>query len=584
MAYQNGDTTLPDIFASYTIELYDVPEVDGFPIAIFSEQDDDGPASGSFTDLVFLDDFTRNAQLLARTDSLTQDSTFKVRVYGYMVKGLMAGKMVASTTNTADDLFNLPPGYSVNDDINDPNCGLPIDAVEDNIFVNCFEFRIGEPDSVQELNILLGESKYFYAISDPIDNTKLQIKEYNAENSIPSILPNDGISDAFNTDNFVEINSGDKAGIYWERKGAVISDEGEITTTDLPEGMIRVIGRYWEADQVYSVKLKASSSNRSGEIDIKVTKPERLGTEYAKAKDVFDNVINVDSLIIANAGKYGIPPQLLKAHISGEVYTKDFGPGIGEGFTPGYLYEPFTVEWWLRDDENDYVLKKEWKDNAFSVSSGSMGSGDAVPTHLHTEKQTYSANPVTIWEMVNKYSSITAATPSGDWNSYAKREDNSSELNFYNYEKPKPIYTKIVKFYEVSFSGDSIYIMANDSLANYLKYEWRGGLDSLYAQTRIASSYGFFQFLYTSAILSVRSGNGGANYSRSEIPEKLNEIEVNFRVTMIKYNELLKENTTSMWTKGYEQTWFELISNWNSKSEYSSNIYKKIKNFLPLDQ
>lgn len=56
----------------------------------------------------------------------------------------MAGKMVTSTTNTADDLFNLPPGYSVNNNINDPNCGLPIDAVEDNIFVNCFEFRIGD--------------------------------------------------------------------------------------------------------------------------------------------------------------------------------------------------------------------------------------------------------------------------------------------------------------------------------------------------------------------------------------------------------------------------------------------------------
>jgi hypothetical protein len=151
LAYQNGDTTLPDIFASYTMELYDVPEVDGFPIAIFSERDDDGPGSGSFTDLVSLDDFTRSASLLARTDSLTQDSTFKVRVYGYMVKGLMAGKMAAQTTNAANDLFNLPPGYSVNNDINDPNCGLPINAVEDNIFVHCLEFRIG--DEQPEINL-----------------------------------------------------------------------------------------------------------------------------------------------------------------------------------------------------------------------------------------------------------------------------------------------------------------------------------------------------------------------------------------------------------------------------------------------
>jgi hypothetical protein len=539
------------------------------------------PSGPNYSERVFLDDFTRNAQLLARTDSLTQDSTFKVRVYGYMIKGLMAGKMVsASFSNAADELFNLPAGYSVNNAITDPNCGLPIDAVEDNIFLNCFEFRIGE------LDILLGESKYFYAISDPNDNTKLQIKEYEAEDSIPSTLPSDGISDAFNTDNFVEIISGDKAGIYWERKGAIISDEGEITTADLPEGMIRIIGRYWEADQVYRVKLKATSSNRSGELDIKVTKPARLGNKYAKAKDVFDNVIDVDSLIIANAGKYGIPPQLLKAHISDAVYTKDFGPGIGEGFTPGYLYEPFTVEWWLRDDQNNYVLKKEWKDNAFSVSSGSMGSGEAVPTHLHTEKQIYPANPVTIWEMVNKYSSINGVTPSGDWNSYFRKKRASNQLNFY-YSEPRRIYegiTEAVRQKNKNLESDEVYSTANDSLITYLKKEWRGGLDSLYAQTRIASSYGFFQFLYTSAILSVKSGFGGAGYSRSEIPEKLNEIEVNFRVTMTKYDELLKENKTFMWTKGYEQIWFELISKWNSKSDYSSNIYKNIKNFLPLDQ
>jgi hypothetical protein len=148
----------------------------------------------------------------------------------------------------------------------------------------------------------------------------------------------------------------DKSGGYWERKRAIIDNNGSITVQEVPDGIVRVIGRYWENGKTYKVKLKASSGNRTGTLEITVVRPDKLGDKYAKAKDVFDKVINVDSLIIANAGKYGIPPQLLKAHISGEVYTKDFGPGIGEGFTPGYLYEPFTVEWWLRDDENDYVM------------------------------------------------------------------------------------------------------------------------------------------------------------------------------------------------------------------------------------
>ncbi|MCR9133544.1 MAG: penicillin-insensitive murein endopeptidase [bacterium] len=77
-----------------------------------------------------------------------------------MVKGLMAGKMASARfSNAADELFNLPPGYSVNDDINDPNCGLPIDAVEDNIFVNCFEFRIGDEQPEIEFSIEIPEPK-----------------------------------------------------------------------------------------------------------------------------------------------------------------------------------------------------------------------------------------------------------------------------------------------------------------------------------------------------------------------------------------------------------------------------------------
>lgn len=76
-----------------------------------------------------------------------------------MVKGLMAGKMASARfSNAADELFNLPTGYSVNDDINDPNCGLPIDAVEDNIFVNCFEFRIGDEQPEIELEFENGTS------------------------------------------------------------------------------------------------------------------------------------------------------------------------------------------------------------------------------------------------------------------------------------------------------------------------------------------------------------------------------------------------------------------------------------------
>ena len=146
LVYENGDTTLPDIFLNYTMELYDVPEINNLPIAFFGTGtgDNEPPGSGipTFTQRVFLDDFTLSSPLLARADSLTEDSTFKVRVYGYMVKGLTAGKLVNGISSVITDLNNLPPGFSENNEINDPNCGLPIDTIAENVFVNCFEFRI----------------------------------------------------------------------------------------------------------------------------------------------------------------------------------------------------------------------------------------------------------------------------------------------------------------------------------------------------------------------------------------------------------------------------------------------------------
>ncbi len=107
--YDNGATSAPDMFLNYTMELYDVPTVNGAPIAYFGGGSDDdpggdpfddgppppgggpgpgpGPPSGpSFEQRVFLDAFSRSAGLNVLADSLTQDSTFKVRVYGYMVK------------------------------------------------------------------------------------------------------------------------------------------------------------------------------------------------------------------------------------------------------------------------------------------------------------------------------------------------------------------------------------------------------------------------------------------------------------------------------------------------------------------
>ena len=461
-------------------------------------------------------------------------------------------------------------------DINDPNCGLPIDAVAENVFVNCFEFRIGD---AQKTNILLGESKYMYAIADPNDETKLLIKEFESERAIPSSLPDGGVLDAFSSDDFIEVVSGDKSGIYWERKGVIISDDGEISTANLPDGMIRIIGRFWDQQTTYKVKVNATSSSRTGGLEIAVNAPERLGTKFSKARDVFDNVVNVDSLIIANAGKYGIPPQLIKAHISKEAAIESFGDFAG--FAPSYVYEPFRTEFDLRDDE--FELNKEWDESDFKVTENSMGNGANVPDHLYVENFNYPYTPQTIWDMVSSYSKIEFETPpDGAFPQYGNRDPITQKITFYGlYKEPKVVYDSIiVKFRNAGIIEDSLYIVSNDSLVTFMKTKWKGGLDNVYAQTRIASSYGYLQLLYTTAVLN--GEQDGAGYSRKELPEKMNEVEQSIELAMILYGKYLRIEDLNMWDRSYEVVWVEnVIRRWNRSPSYRKLVTKVIQNFKP---
>jgi len=579
LVYENGDTTLPDIFLNYTMELYDVPEINNLPIAFFGTGtgDNEPPGSGipTFIRRVFLDDFTLSSPLLARADSLTEDSTFKVRVYGYMVKGLTAGKLVNGISSVITDLNNLPPGFSENNEINDPNCGLPIDTIAENVFVNCFEFRIGD---AQKTNILLGESKYLYAIADPNDETKLLIKEFESERAIPSSLPDGGVLDAFSSDDFIEVVSGDKSGIYWERKGALISEEGEITTADLPEGMIRIIGRFWDQQTTYKVKVNATSSGRKGGLEVAVNAPERLGTEFAKARDVFDNVVNVDSLIIANAGKYGIPPQFIKAHISVEAAKKDFGSDIGNGFAPSYRYEPYTTQ-------HDRYLEY-WSGNFFIGDSLSADFSD-VPSHSHVLDRDYFKEIKTVWDVINEESQL-ASSSSGL--SYGRRDGNGKMIYSDRYRTIQNKYNELYE--EVSLDSTKTLAEIADStnvlMIQYLKYDWKVkyrteiGAINMIAQTRAASSYGFLQMLYTTARDKV-------DFDRTDVPEKMNEEQ--FFVQFIIYQEDLMLDRIENNESGYEINWNEgyeklirnsIFEDWNTASSYPDEVLDRARNYKPI--
>lgn len=59
------------------------------------------------------------------------------------------------------------------------------------------------------------------------------------------------------------------------------SSDGTLIMHDLPSGIIRLAGRYWEAGK-YKVKLKVNHGGKTGELEITVVKPDRLGDQYGK--------------------------------------------------------------------------------------------------------------------------------------------------------------------------------------------------------------------------------------------------------------------------------------------------------------
>ena len=219
----------------------------------------------------------------------------------------------------------------------------------------------------EQHTIMLGETKY-YTVKKKVENgavTEIKIEEipvdYGDEPAFPEsagegwewVKQNNVWPDVP-----VDIVEGDKLGVYWEKEKPVWKFNYYIDAKNverftkekvgiLPQGIIRLIGRYWEEEKSYKVKLKAQIDNGlEPSIIIEVVKPGKLGTSYQTAKDVSINDLNIDSICIEKGGKLGIPPQFIKGHMRRE--TSSYHP-----FNPTYLYEPWTTQF------NDFINKPE---------------------------------------------------------------------------------------------------------------------------------------------------------------------------------------------------------------------------------
>jgi len=418
--------------------------------------------------------------------------------------------------------------------------------------------------------IMLGESKYYATVKHPDEPQKILIKSVNTDSKGVPVKPANFVANPGFGSSPIEIISGGKSGVYWEDKWATIGSNGTIQTGSLPSGMIRLIGRYWKAGKEYKVNL--TTKDGRGNLTIKVVKPDRLGDKFGKARDVFDDTLDVDSLIIDKAGKYGIPPQIIKAHISIEAEDKDFGGNIGSGFAPSYRYEPYTTQF------ADYL---EYWSGKYFIEDSSLANFSNVPNHQHVKPRDYFREPKTVWEVIKENSQLV--NPNGPI-LYGKRIENG-RMDFY----PRVYYTIQNKYNEIYLAYSLFNFLApsqvadstNKTMATYLRKYWEGGAENIIAQTRTASSYGYLQMLYTTA-------SDVVDFSKDRVPENMNV--VNFFGETVSYQKDLIQKylgkeieVKNNWPNGYEKSFMESIFPiWNPGGDkYPRHVMKRVENFRP---
>ncbi|MFO7445065.1 MAG: hypothetical protein R6W90_01805 [Ignavibacteriaceae bacterium] len=425
---------------------------------------------------------------------------------------------------------------------------------------NTFDYWVGDVVLGIENTpqVLLGESKYYQAKFN-MEEMKIKIEEIIPdEQGVPHQKSGmegdwDWITEK---DHWAEVNvwgenpvgiiRGDKPGVYWEREKPIW---GKSETLD--PGLIRIIGRYWEEDKAYKVKLTTSGAppELAASIIIEVMKPEKItSTKYKKLpttiKDVDGSNINLDNLIIEYAGKSGILPQIIKAQMLEE-----------STFRAAYRYEPFSD---AAGVQSDY----RYTNNRYKVKSAAdIGSPSIPATHTNVRPHDYWRYQGTIWDFFYAHSSTLnkdIAVGSGD-DLYPQTNSRGRVLW---YSKPRnkwnETYTKTYTEQIANKKNENEAIdLARDEANKWLKEQYNGGIMKTgIAQTRMAASYGILQVTYYRALEEYGYTENNDNY-----PERLNEVEFALKFWQdILLGYLTKEKVSSSdnneynWRNGYETT------------------------------
>jgi len=459
--------------------------------------------------------------------------------------------------------------------------------------------------SSQPDTVLLGETRYYQAIQK---DGALELEALDD----PSNASANRVEDVTWT---VSRKTGDRLGVYYDTEyyteieqveGAPVGAPAK--PQELPSGLIQVIGRFWTPQTTYGVTLSASGNGKTGEKEIAVTRPDLLGKGsiegtggYFPPREVGNingELFDVDSLIIAYAGRYGIPPQFIKGQAAVESAE----------FLPSYRYEPLTTQFAVDGAREDG--ERDWTENPFFVTETSMGSGQGVPSPQNVYPEAYPQSPQTVWEFLTSHSDLEGETNSNP--EYVDLEN--GRLDFGPYSSAAVVYDSIstsIQKKNIGSPEDQLQKLTVEATNSYLREEWRGpdrfeeglgGLQNMVAQTRTASSYGMLQIMYNSAIDSEEVPDPYP-VTNTNKPERLNVHDVSFPIYMKLQIEQLRtvlgveeggELPDSDWRnvnwrygslKTLEQVFFEMYNLWNpEKGNYEQEVFGYSQDFLPVEK
>jgi len=281
---------------------------------------------------------------------------------------------------------------------------------------------------------------------------------------------------------------------------------------------------------------------------------------------------------------YGTAPQFLKGHIDKESDTMDFGTPVDEGFAPSYRFEPYVTQ------EDFKIFNGEFSDNPFFITTSSTVD---PPQHKNLTFPYFSGNAITVWQVVKDYSQLVEDYATKITRTYGTRTY-ADTMNYNAYptirKKYRSFFDKSKKFTIKDSDGKNRKLTfaeradtTNKLMIKYLRDEFQfydedgtKGMKNMIAQTRIASSYGYFQLLFTTAVLAP------FNYPKNSSdypPEKLNETNTVFPFAFKMYMKYFKSKD---FIDGLEQKLYnQILDRWNEAKEYPAEAIQKMQKFLP---